>query len=192
MFDWFAHHFGGKKAFLLHLGYLGLYQLGKYRPFAAIDFHQVKRLVYVCKGNICRSPFAEAVTRDAGGDCASLGISADTGVRANIAALQCAEKFGITLTEHSATNVRDFDFLDGDLLVCFEPQYCDAVNLAVPSTHTNTQITLAGLWLTPRVPYIHDPYGSSEQYFSHCFRKIEALVRKLIKQCEDSGGLSRG
>ena len=37
---------------------------GRLRPFVEIRPQEVKRLVFVCLGNICRSPMAEAIFQD--------------------------------------------------------------------------------------------------------------------------------
>lgn len=32
--------------------------IGSYRPYGRVDWHRAQRLMLVCRGNICRSPFA--------------------------------------------------------------------------------------------------------------------------------------
>ena len=70
-------------------------RLGLYRQYGPADRGEVRRLVFVCKGNICRSPFAEAVARAAGADAVSYGLDARDGLPANPSAIRTARKFGL-------------------------------------------------------------------------------------------------
>ena len=53
----------------------------------APDAAQVRRLVFVCQGNICRSAFADVAGRRAGLNTASFGLSTTTGRAAHDAAI---------------------------------------------------------------------------------------------------------
>lgn len=58
------------------------------------DPAQVRRLVFVCQGNICRSAFADVVARRAGLRSASFGLSTTTGRAAHDPAIAAARALG--------------------------------------------------------------------------------------------------
>src|SRR5437588_1134030 len=50
---------------------------GRHRQFKQIRWDRVARVVFVCHGNICRSPYAEGRAVSFGLPAASFGLSAD-------------------------------------------------------------------------------------------------------------------
>ena len=51
-----------------------LFHLGYFNSLKKIDWTSVERLIFVCKGNICRSAYAEALARSAGVESLSFGL----------------------------------------------------------------------------------------------------------------------
>lgn len=171
--------YGGKKAFLINEWQRVQGLLGVYRQYRRIDFEHVKRLVFVCQGNICRSPFAECYARDLGLESKSFGLIATTGSAANELGVAVAAKAGVELSSHQATNVQDFVIRADDLLVGFEPFHCRKLEKCIPPG-SPAQVSLAGMWLAPPRPYIHDPYGAPEEYFVNCYQRIINVVSRLV------------
>ncbi|MGC1818407.1 MAG: hypothetical protein WA900_12230, partial [Casimicrobiaceae bacterium] len=63
MSNLFPDRFGGKKAFLSTVWYSGQRLTGRFTRYRSIDWPHVSRLVFICKGNICRSAFAAEKAR---------------------------------------------------------------------------------------------------------------------------------
>ena len=71
--------YGGKTGFaLLQISHMQ-YRLGRLERWEKIDFSRVRRLVFVCKGNISRSPYAQAQSVKRGFPAVSFGIAATDG-----------------------------------------------------------------------------------------------------------------
>lgn len=153
------------------------WRVGRLRSFEQVDFGKVRRLVFVCHGNICRSCFAEALARQAGLPTASFGLSTSSGLPAFPGAIRTAKRFGIDLDGHRVTSMGDFRFADGDLLVAMEVRQVRRLQRIV--AHGNVQMTLLGLWSTPFRPHLHDPYEHGADYFDTCFRAIRSGVETL-------------
>src|SRR5687768_4023699 len=138
-----------------------------------------KRLVFVCQGNICRSPYGEARARQLGISSTSFGLSADNGKKANPSATEVARQRGVVLENHSATHFSKFSFEADDLVLTFEPR--QLVEL-VTSDRLPDQVAvdLLGRWCSPSFPYLHDPYGLSEAYFHNCFNRIDQALMRLL------------
>lgn len=176
-----VHAHGGKRALLRFGAYGVAAMLGSARRYRDVDWLRVRRLVFVCNGNICRSPFAEALARSRGLEAASAGITAAKGACAAPQAIATAAEFNIDLSAHRATYVGDFAFTPDDLVIGFEPVHLDRIG-AFLGKPPLCQATLLAAWLRPPNLYIHDPYGSSTDYFRLCFRRIDRAIEFLRRR----------
>jgi protein-tyrosine phosphatase len=150
---------------------------GRYREFKQIRWERVARVVFVCHGNICRSPYAEGRAVSFGLSAASFGLSADSGAPADPSACRIAGRREIELVRHCARDVADFDVRTGDLLVVMEPRQARRIpGLLSPGS---CQLTLLGLWSRPPRPHIHDPHRLSEAYWERCFDVIDSAVQTI-------------
>jgi protein-tyrosine phosphatase len=149
---------------------------GQYRAFERVDWGNIDRLVFVCTGNICRSPYAERRAAAAGYPAISIALRGETGRAADPAARAAALRAGIDLGDHRSTEVDHAELRSGDLLVAMEPWQARMLRERFPGH----QVTLLGLWTTPRRPHLHDPYTLSPAYFRTCFRLIDSGVAALL------------
>jgi protein-tyrosine phosphatase len=139
----------------------------------------VKRLVFVCHGNICRSAFADVVARDAGLHAASFGLSTSSGQPAHWPATVAASTLGVDLTAHRTTRVEEYEPLAGDLLLAMEVRQLRRL-AADPRLH-DVPRTLLGLWTQPRYPHLHDPYQLDNRYMRTCLTRVQQAVANLAK-----------
>jgi len=176
---WFADHYGSRRGFVLTWWHQLRYMLGNYRNYRQVDWKSVERLVFVCKGNICRSVYAEAVARSLGIDSISCGIDTINGAAANEEAVRTAAMKGIDLRDHRTTPLQSLMFNKSDLLVAMEPWQVAHLHRELGE---KCQCTLLGLWGGMVHPYIQDPFGASPEYFYNCFNYIENSVNGLFKE----------
>lgn len=179
------HAFGGKRALLRSGAYATLAALGGARKYRLIEWSRVERIVFLCKGNICRSPFAEAVARKHGQLAISSGVDATNGSPASPDAIRIAAEFGVNLVLHRAIHVQDVELTARDLVVGFEPFHVNRF-MSSKVNSTSCQITLLGAWLHPANLYIHDPYSSHMTYFRSCFDRINRAVEILTHRVKSS------
>jgi protein-tyrosine phosphatase len=139
-----------------------------------------RRILVLCHGNICRSPFAEALLRArcAGRLVRSAGFAAGESVPADPTAIAVAREWSIDLEPHRAHLLRDAD-LDWAQLVLVMTG-AQARELAERgSAGRAAQVRLLGDYL-PAPPFaIDDPYGQSMGAFRTCFRRIDAATARL-------------
>lgn len=152
---------------------------GLYRRFGRIDWAGVRRLVFVCSGNICRSPHAERRAAAAGFAAISVALRGDSGNPADAGAMAASRALGIDLGAHASLAIGEAELRPGDLLVAMEPWQARLLAEAC-SGRDGVQITLLGLWSRPRRPHIHDPHRLGGDYFRTCFRIIDSGVAAIV------------
>lgn len=138
---------------------------------------QVRRLVFICHGNICRSAFADVAARRAGLAVTSFGLSTDSGKPAHGAAIDAAMLLGHDMSGHRATMMSDYQPLEGDLLLAMETRQLR--RLAANPRLRHLPRSLLGLYTRPRVPHLHDPYSLDNAYMETCLARIETALPVL-------------
>jgi protein-tyrosine phosphatase len=174
--------YGGKRGYLEHVRARALYAIGAYRGARDIEWAAVRRLVFVCKGNICRSPYASARARLLGVPAASFGLEAAEGAPADPTAWRTARLRAVDLSAHRSARKESSRITDDDLLVVFEPSQLAEIEIWRRSADRVPRVTLLGIWARPIRPHIQDPYGRSDRYFEHCFSIIDANIAELVRR----------
>ncbi len=158
------------------------------RSINTIDFSDIQRIHFVCKGNICRSPFAEKIALrkikafNLPVEVISSGIDADQANASPQDAVHQATKFGIELDEHrpKKINRRMVDthtLIIGMHLVHFlqlrklYPEFADRIFLL---RHFG--------WNRFRFIDIQDPFNKPPETFFYCFSDISYCVDGLVSR----------
>lgn len=144
----------------------------------APDADAVRRLVFVCQGNICRSAFADIVAQKAGLRAASFGLSTTTGRAAHGPAIAAAFALGHDLSHHRAVDLADYAPEPGDLLLAMEVRQLH--RLAADPRLAHLPRMLLGRWTRPILPHLHDPYQLDDRYMTQCLRRIDRAVAALV------------
>lgn len=152
---------------------------GRVERFVVVQPKSVERLVFVCLGNINRSAFAEAVARTRGARVCSLGLATTTGAPAFETAVTTARRLGVDLSAHAATDLSDFNYLPGDLLLTMEIRH---VHRLIADGIPPDAIALLGAWSSPRRLHLHDPALQSEDYFMTCFVLVQSAIINLVEE----------
>lgn len=164
----------------------GLVRLGLSYPQVALglsatrapDPVAVRRLVFVCQGNICRSAFADIAARKAGLRAVSFGLSTTTGRAAHDPAIAAAWAMGHDLSRHRAIDLADYAPEPGDVLLAMEVRQLH--RLAADPRTAHLPRMLLGRWTRPMLPHLHDPYGLDDRYMAQCLSRIERAVGALF------------
>lgn len=141
------------------------------------DPAQVRRLVFVCQGNICRSAFADVAARRAGLNTASFGLSTTTGRAAHPPAIVAAQALGHDLSRHRAIDLADYVPQEGDLLLAMDVRQLH--RLAADPRVGHLPRLLLGRWTRPMLPHLHDPYSLDDRYMAQCLRRIDGTIGRL-------------
>lgn len=142
-----------------------------------VDLKRAERLVFVCKGNICRSAYAGALAHGQGLAVASCGLDTTPGLPADAVAQRIAAGRGIDLAAHRTQRWLETELTGADLVLAMEPGQLRRIAKRVADVRG--QVGLLGLWSMPPLRAIKDPYGQADARFEACFDLIEAAVARL-------------
>jgi protein-tyrosine phosphatase len=158
------------------------------------------RLLFVCMGNICRSPTAEGVMRgllreqdlEAAVEVDSAGTGEwHTGEPPDARATEAARARGVTLAG-AARVVRAADFDDFDLILAADLGNLDALRAAAPPG-ARERIHLLRAFdpvaADARDLDVPDPYYGGPDGFEHVLDLVEAACRGLLDELRATGRL---
>jgi protein-tyrosine phosphatase len=177
---WINRQFGTFRGLVrLGLAYAEL-GTGRLARFQLRRPESVRRLVFVCHGNICRSAIAHRIALTEGLPVASLGLSTSTGASSPEQAVAAAARAQVDMSTHRATDFKDFDVQPGDLFLVMEVRQAHKLRQRLGS-RDDVHVCLLGMWGSPVMPHLHDPFTLSDAYFDTCFRRVKTAVRGLAQ-----------
>ncbi|MFA2810332.1 low molecular weight protein arginine phosphatase [Bacillus mycoides] len=142
----------------------------------------MKRVLFVCTGNTCRSPMAEALLRHYGEgkfEVQSAGVFAYPGSDVSIHAKEALAEKGIVI-DHAAQQVNDTLVDWADIVVTMTENHKRTVLGYYPSVEKKLD-TLYGL--TKGISKdISDPFGGSLSIYKETLEEMEKLVQTLLKK----------
>lgn len=152
------------------------------------------RLLFVCLGNICRSPMAEGVFRRVAEDAELLHLfdidSAGMGdwhkgQAPDTRAQAAAKNRGVDISNQSARKVEMEDFETFDLLLAMDgANYEELLEIAPRSARHKIRYFLD---YAPHVgtQHVPDPYYGGDEGFDHALDLIEAAAHGLLAELTD-------
>ena len=128
-------------------------------------------LVFVCTGNICRSPMAEGMFKklleekgESGIDCSSAGLATFDGRPASDNAQAVALEYGVDISEHKSRMLTRSIARKADL------QY-ETLNRMIPDER-----------LYVLADGVDDPYGCDIEVYRECAKKINGALTELYEK----------
>jgi protein-tyrosine phosphatase len=149
---------------------------------------RIRRVLIICHGNICRSPFAGLLlaSRRRDLEVRSAGLAAGAGKPAEPGALRAAPRFGIDLAEHGARPLEREDVAWADLILGMQGRHAREVVRRWPDALSKT--FLLGDFL-PAPPYaIEDPWGEADTVFVAVFDQIAGATDALCERLPVDAG----
>ena len=150
---------------------------------------RVTRILFVCTGNICRSPIADGIAR---AKAAERGVSAQfvfdsaglekyhVGEAPDTRALARAKARGYDLSELRARRITKDDFKNFDLILAMDRGHIADLDQMSPREHRNK----VKLFLTYSEQYsnldVPDPYYGAVKDFDHVLDMCEEGVDELL------------
>jgi protein-tyrosine phosphatase len=142
----------------------------------------IRHILVVCVGNICRSPMAEALLRNAlrGQEeitVESAGLGALVGHPASDYAVELMDERGIDISSHRAQQLTPDLVSKADLILVMESGHRRAID--ENDVTARGKVHRLGEWQDKD---IDDPYRQSKQAFEDALRDIEKGVASWVER----------
>ena len=152
-----------------------------------------KTILFVCTGNLCRSPMAMALLRkqlsDAGLDgrfrVESAGTWAAEGAPASPYACQVMAERGLDLSGHRTRDISHVSMDEVALVLVMTRHHREAILAEFPSARGKTFLLseLAGMSYD-----IADPYGNTLDTYRYCADELEDLISRGFRRIIELAG----
>lgn len=144
------------------------------------------KILFVCTGNTCRSPLAQAITqrllddRKIDAECESAGLTCGYGEEVSENSRKIIAERGIFYTHQSRPVTRQL--LDSsDMVVCMTSPHKEALRPYVPADKLFEAKDLTG-------EEIDDPYGKDLQAYRDCAAKLDKLADAVCNRLQGGSG----
>ena len=149
-----------------------------------------KHVLFVCTGNLCRSPLAEGILKKKlaerrinSVEVSSAGTHALVGEPAAALAVKVAEDRGVDLSRHVSRQLTKEMLKKADIVLAMERRHLDEAN-AIFNNEGRAKYHLLSDFGLPhlRGHDINDPYGAPREYFMRTYESIEKCVEGLLDE----------
>ena len=146
------------------------------------------KLLFVCSGNTCRSPLAEAITRQQATergldlDVSSAGISAWDGAPASDGALLVGMEHRADLGEHRSRQLTREMVEQADLVLVMGPSHLERVEAMGGRGKAHLLMDYASRGSAARA--ISDPYGGDLETYRATYEELAGGIRQLLDRVE--------
>ncbi len=135
----------------------------------------MKKILFVCTGNTCRSPMAEGILNKLAGErnldvfAKSAGISAAEGSPASVNSVKACEEIGVDISGHRSTQLTNQMFYEADEVVPMTKTH----QIIMQDAFKNREKILPAL----DVP---DPFGGDLEEYRLCRDRIKEKIEELL------------
>lgn len=146
------------------------------------------KILFVCTGNICRSPLGEGITRHLAAREGLEIVTASAGTHGyhvgeppDSRSIQVARDRGVSLKGQKARAVASKDFTDFDLILAMDAGHLEWLQAKAPA-ETTARLALFLEYTQGRVADVPDPYYGDIRDFEAVYDMVEAGVAAMLKR----------
>ena len=139
----------------------------------------MKKILFVCSGNTCRSPMAQGIFNKIAKEkslvytAESAGIITKTGLPYSENSVTACKDFDVDITDGKSVSILDFNLSDYDYFIPMSVSHGQAlVAYGVPKDKI----------IILKSTGISDPYGGDLQIYKDCCQEIYQCILKLVEK----------
>ena len=140
----------------------------------------MKKIMFICSGNTCRSPLAEGLFKKylqenniTNVEVGSAGVGAFPGDAVSINSILVAGNRGVDISEHRARNINPEHLLTTDLFFCMSEshkqvllRHCDEDKIVILN--------------------VPDPYGRPIEIYEECAKQLESKFPEILERIQNT------
>lgn len=140
----------------------------------------MKKVFFVCTGNTCRSPMAEAIAKYF---CKNENISIfsrgilGNGAPASSMTMEAVLKYKLDLQEHKSKTITKEDFESADLILTMTNEQKDLISYVF--TNSENKVFTLYEYIMQENKDIEDPFGEDFSSYMNCAKEIYELIEKM-------------
>ncbi|MCX7649160.1 MAG: ATP-grasp domain-containing protein [Flavobacteriales bacterium] len=138
---------------------------------------RLRTILFVCEGNICRSPFAAYYLKKICPDLEvfSAGLQAQAGKLSPGTAVAQAREFGVDMSFHVSQYILDVPYERADAIFVMDKKNYFKLKRKLPGLQKR-------IFFLDDQKEIPDPYGLSPEFFEKCYQQIKSGVDTIFRK----------
>ena len=140
----------------------------------------MKKIMFICSGNTCRSPLAEGLFKKylqenkiTDIEVGSAGVGAFPGDAVSINSILVAGNRGVDISDHRARNINPEHLITTDLFFCMSESH-----KAVLSRHCDESKII--------VLNVPDPFGRPIEVYEECAKQLESKFPEILERIQNT------
>lgn len=140
----------------------------------------MKKIMFICSGNTCRSPLAEGLFKKylqenniTDIEVGSAGVGAFPGDAVSINSILVAGSRGVDISDHRARNINPEHLITTDLFFCMSESH-----KAVLSRHCDESKII--------VLNVADPFGRPIEVYEECAKQLESKFTEILERIQNT------
>lgn len=148
----------------------------------------MKKIMFICTGNICRSAMADGLMRklvkikNKDVEVYSCGIFAEDGDMPTYNAVEAIKEYGVDLKPHRATNIRNSKIKEMDIILCATVSHKNNVQAMYPELKDKIFTIKEYAGFDKNNLDIPDPWGYDIETYRFCASTISNCLEKIIEK----------